>query len=286
VRGNLLAQRLGMATILARFGRSSTAITMAVALGSSSVAAFQLLSVQDEIQIGRDAQAELLRELPQVRDPAVRNYVSSLGRELASHASGAEYPYTFSTADYKELNAFALPGGPIWINRGVLDAADSEAQVAGVLAHEIAHVAGRHSARQITKSLWTTGILYVVGMMANDSDDWRAQAVNVAAMVTAGTVTMKFSRNDEKAADRDGVRLLEQAGYDPRGLLEFMEMLDAQQARSPNAVARFFATHPAPHDRVRSLTALVASSGGRRDSPEFADAKRRLAQLPPATAMP
>jgi predicted Zn-dependent protease len=286
VRGNRLAQRLGMAPIFARFGRSSTAITMAVALGSSSVAAYQLLSVQDEIQIGRDAQTELLRELPQVRDPAVREYVSSIGRELAGYASGADYPYSFSTADYRDLNAFALPGGPIWINRGVLDAADSEAQVAGVLAHEIAHVAGRHSARQMTKSLWTSGILYVVGVMANGSDDWRAQAVNVAAMVAGGTVMMKFSRNDEKTADRDGVRLLEQAGYDPRGLLEFMEMLDAQQVRSPNAVARFFATHPAPRDRVRNLTKMVGTGGGRRDSPEFARTKRRLAQLPPAAAMP
>ena len=106
--------------------------------------------------------------------------------------------------------------------------------------------------------------------MANRSDDWRAQAVNLAASATAGTVMLKFSRNDEKAADRDGVRLLEQAGYDPRGLLEFMEMLDAQQKRSPNAVARFLSTHPAPRDRVRDLTALVGNGGGRRDSPEFA----------------
>lgn len=275
-----------MATILNRIARSTTATTLAVALGSSGVAALQFLSVSDEIQIGRDAQSELLRQLPQVKDPVIRDYVSSLGRELAGYASGADYPYSFSTADYRELNAFAVPGGPVWINRGVLDAADNEAQVAGVLAHEIAHVAGRHSAKQVTKSMWTTGLLLAVGAMASRSDDWRAQAINLGASATAGTVMLKFSRNDEKAADRDGVRLLEQAGYDPRGLLEFMEMLDAQQVRSPNAVARFLSTHPAPRDRVRDLTALVGNGGGRRDSPEFARAKRRLAQLAPARNMP
>lgn len=275
-----------MRTILSRFTRSSTAITMAVALGSGSVAALQLVSVDEEIQLGRDAQAELLRALPPVRDSAIRGYVSALGRELAAHAAGADYPYTFTTADYRDLNAFALPGGPVWIYRGVLDAAETESQVAGVLAHEIAHVAGRHSARQITKSMWATGVLLVVGALANESEDWRVQAVNLAAMVTAGSVMMKFSRNDEQAADRDGVRLLEQAGYDPRGLLEFMEMLDAQQVRSPNAVARFFSTHPAPRDRVRRLTTMIGAGADRRDSADFARMKRRLAQLPPAPAMP
>jgi predicted Zn-dependent protease len=270
-----------MASHFARVTRSSTALTLCVALGSGSVAAWQLVSVRDEIQIGREAQAELLRELPQVRDPTVRAYVSSLGRELAGYADGADYPYSFSVADDRELNAFAVPGGPIWINRGVLDAAGTESQVAGVLAHEIAHVSGRHTARQITKSLWATGLLFAVGVVARDSDDWRGQAVNLAAMVTAGSVMTKFSRNDEKAADRAGVLLLEQAGYDPRGLLEFMEMLDAQQARSPNAVARFFATHPAPRDRVRHLGTIVGAGGGRPDSPEFARVKRRLAHIPP-----
>jgi predicted Zn-dependent protease len=238
--------------------------------------------------MGRDAQAELLREVPVVRDHAVRQYVESLGRELASHASGADYPYSFTTADYRDLNAFALPGGPIWINRGVLDAAGTEAQVAGVLAHEIAHVAGRHSARHLTKSLVTTGILLALGAaMDAREDDWRAQVVNLAAMVTAGSVMLKFSRNDEKQADREGVRLLEQAGYDPRGLLEFMQMLDAQQARSPNAVVRFLSTHPDPKSRVRDLDRMIGTPGpGRPDSAEFVAVKQRLGRLAPAQAMP
>jgi len=277
-----------MARILARVGRFGTAVTLAMALGSGTLAAFQLLSVQDEIQMGRDAQTALVRELPQVRDPAVRAYVSNLGRELAGYASGADYPYSFSTADDPDLNAFALPGGPIWINRGVLDVAENEAQVAGVLAHEIAHVAGRHSARQMTKSLWTTGLLYVVGMAVSNADDWRANAINLGAALAGGTMMMKFSRNDEKAADRDGVALLEQAGYDPRGLLEFMELLDAKQTRTPNAVVKFFSTHPAPRDRVRNLTSLLDThaQNGRRDSPEFERTKRRLAQLPAPQARP
>ncbi|BCS32858.1 peptidase M48 [Luteitalea sp. TBR-22] len=277
-----------MPTILSRVARSTTAITLAVAMGSGSVAAVALLSVQDEIQMGREAQAELLREVPVVRDHGVRQYVDGLGRELAGYASGADYPYSFTTADYRDLNAFALPGGPIWINRGVLDAAENEAQVAGVLAHEIAHVSQRHSARHMTKSLVTTGILWAIAAAIDGrDDDWRAQAVNLAAMVTASSVLLKFSRNDEKQADREGVRILEQAGYDPRGLLEFMQMLDAQQGRSPNAVARFFSTHPDPKSRVRDLGLLIADAEpGRRDSAEFSALKQRLSRLGPAQPMP
>lgn len=263
-------------------------MTIAMALASGSVAAVQLLSVDDEIRIGRDAQRDLLRELPQVPDASVRAYVASIGRELAGFASGAPYPYSFSTADYRELNAFAVPGGPVWINRGVLEAADTEDQVAGVLAHEIAHVAGRHSARQATKGLWTSGLLWVLGAAVGESDDWRAQAVGLGAAVAAGSVMLKFSRNDEKAADRDAVRILTDAGRDPHGLLEFMERLDAEQARAPSSVARFFSTHPAPRDRVRALTALVGDGPAltRGEPAEFLRMRRRLSQLPPARSMP
>lgn len=268
-----------MPTFRSRLLRSGTAVTLAVASCSGSVAALQLLSVADEIQLGRDAQREVQRQVPEVRDPMVRGYVSELGARLVPYAGGADYPYSFSTADARELNAFALPGGPVWINRGILELADDEAQVAGVLAHEIAHVAQRHSARQVTRDLWAVGILAVLGAVL-DQDDWRGAAVGVGAMVATGSAMLKYSRNDERAADREGVRILQAAGYDPRGLLEFMQRLDADQQSAPGAVARFFSTHPAPRDRVRHLERLVGDAGGQRHGPAFAEMQRRLSRLP------
>ncbi len=269
-----------MRSILFRLGRSSVAFSLAVALMSASVAAFQLLSVEDEIRLGRDAHADLRRQLAEVRDPVVREYVTALGEALVAHASGPAYPYTFTAAADRDLNAFALPGGPVWINRGILEAAETEAQVAGVLAHEIAHVAGRHSARQLTKSFWTSGVLAVVGALIDDEHDWRAAAVGLGAYAAASGVLLKFSRNDERAADAEGVRILERAGYDTRGLLEFLHLLEARQGRAPHAVARFFSTHPAPRDRVRGLERLIGDGGGgRRDSPAFVEVKQRLARM-------
>lgn len=267
--------------------RRSGAVTLVIAMASGSVAAFQLVSVQDEIRIGQQAQQEIRRQTPEVRDGAVREYVSRLGAQLASHASGERYPYSFSTANYRELNAFALPGGPVWIYRGVLAAAGNEAQVAGVIAHEVAHVARRHSAQQLTKGMVANGLVGLLGALLGDQGAGAA-AAQLAANVTASGVMLKFSRDDEREADQEGLRILQRAGYDTRGMLEFMQMLAAQQGRSPGSVAQFLSTHPAPASRVRDLERLVAASprGGRRHSASFSDMKRRLSQLPPAPATP
>ena len=265
--------------------RRTGAITLAFAVGSGSVAAFQLVSVRDEIQIGQQAQQEIRQQTPEVRDAAIREYVSSLGQQLSGQASGADYPYSFSTADYRELNAFALPGGPVWINRGILETAGSEAQVAGVLAHEVAHVALRHSAQQITKGTVANGLLGLLGAVLGN-DGAGAAAARVAAGVTAQSFMLKFSRDDEREADREGVQIMQRAGYDTRGMVEFMQVL-SQQSGSSGRAAEFLSTHPAPASRVRELQQLVAQSGGggRRTSPAFQSMKQRLQQLPPAQSM-
>ena len=274
-------------SLIRRLSQGSAKVALTVAIGSGSVAAFQLVSVKDEIAIGNQAQQELRRETPQVRDAGVREYVAGLGARLAQHAPGAQYPYSFSTADYAELNAFALPGGPVWVHRGILAAAANEAQVAGVLAHEVAHIAERHAARQITKGTVANGLLGLLGAMLGN-EGAGAAAAQVAAGITANSVMLKFSRDDERAADRVGVDIMARAGYDTRGLVEFMRVLAAQQGRSPGSVAQFLSTHPAPASRVRDLEQLVAANpgGGRRTSAQFTDVKRRLAQLPPAHPLP
>jgi predicted Zn-dependent protease len=242
------------------------------------MAAVQLISVKDEIAIGQQAQAEVRTQVPQLNDATTNRYVEQLGRALAQHASGAEYPYSFTVANQPELNAFALPGGPVWINRGIIQAASHEAQVAGVLAHEIAHVAQRHSASQLTKATVANGLLGLLGAAIGNDSGAGGTAARAVAGFTANSFMLKFSRDHEREADREGVRILQRAGYDPRGLVEFMELLASQRQRNPGAVEQFLSTHPAPSARVEELRADTATlpAGGRRDSDAFQQVKARL----------
>ena len=121
-------------------------------LALAGLLAITLVSVEDEIAIGRQANAQVRKQVPELRDEQTLAYIRGIGQRLARQAPGPKYPYSFSAADYREINAFALPGGPVWIHRGVLHAATNESQVAGVLAHEIAHIAQRHAADQLTNA--------------------------------------------------------------------------------------------------------------------------------------
>src|ERR1700704_4725461 len=146
-----------------RTQRVRAALTgVAIVLVAISPAAITLVSVPQEIEIGREANAQVRKTTAELRDPQVTTYIARVGQRLARAAPGAKYPYTFAVADYREINAFSLPGGPVWINRGVLHASTNESQVAGVLAHEIAHIAQRHAAEQLSKTIlaqWTLGML-------------------------------------------------------------------------------------------------------------------------------
>lgn len=268
-----------MPTLVSQPMRFCTLMVALLAVASGRVAALQLISVSDEIQLGRDTQVEVRRSVPEVSDPVVRAYVTEVGARLVQHAGGAAYPYSFSTADAREVNAFALPGGPIWIHRGILEIADDEAQVAGVLAHEIAHVAGRHTAKQVSRSVWASGALAVLATLGDDGG-WRGAALALGSSIAAGAALLTYSRRDERAADREGVRILRAAGYDPRGLLEFMQRLDGDLQSTPGAMAQFFATHPAPRDRVRHLEREVAGGTGDRLGARLGEMQRRLSRLP------
>lgn len=264
--------------------RPLTVAAICAGLTTGTVAAVQLISVQDEIKIGQQAQSEIRTQVPQLDDGQTREYVAALGQRLASHASGADYPYSFTVANQADMNAFALPGGPVWLNRGILEAASHESQVAGVLAHEIAHVAQRHSAQQLTKATVASGLLGLLGSVLGNDRGAGSVAAQTVAGITASTFMLKFSRDHERDADREGVRLMQRAGYDPQGLVDFMSLLASQQQRNPGAVEQFLSTHPAPAARVEELQRDVATlpKGGQRDSEAFQRVKARVRQLPPA----
>ncbi len=250
--------------------------------GSALLLAISLVSVTDEIAIGRQAQAQVRQQVPEVSDSTIVGYVRDLGCQLAARASGPRYPYSFSVANYSDINAFALPGGPVWVHRGAMAAARTESQFAGVLAHEIAHIAERHAADKLTKALITEGLLGFLGAVLGN--DGGARAAQIGARLLANGVFLKFSRDDERDADRVGMRIMRRAGYDPRGMIEFLQMLRDTQGRDPGSVEIFLSTHPSPEDRVGLLQQELSrvGTGGRRDSDRFQQVHRRLDRLPPA----
>ena len=252
---------------------------------SVALAGFSFISVAQEIQIGREENAQVRKQTVELRDPQVTGYITRMGQRLAKVAPGAKYPYSFEVANYREINAFSLPGGPVWINRGVLHAAGNESQVAGVLAHEIAHIAQRHAADQMEKTLlarWSLGVLGA--MLGNVGGAGTAQAAG--AMVANG-VFLKFSRDDEREADRVGLQIMTKAGWDSRGMTALFEVLRREANRDPSAVEVFFSTHPSPQDRIADLTAALSRRrGGIHDTKEFRAVKAHVLKLPAPRKMP
>ena len=261
------------------------ASVLAIVLACSAAAsAIQLISVADEITIGKQAQAKVRKETPRVTDARTVAYVADIGRRLASHAQGERYPYTFSIADYREINAFALPGGPVWVNRGGIQTARTESQLAGILAHEIAHISQRHAAQQLSNVMVTNLGLSLFGALLGNAGG--ATAANIAAHYVASGAFLKFSRDDEQDADRVGVGIMRRAGWDPHGMIELMESIREQEKRDPSSVEIFFSNHPSPADRIALVSAAVPKTrGGRHDSREFQAILARLRALPPAQSM-
>ena len=256
--------------------RKNVLFTLALTLwASTAIGGLKLISVNDEIALGREAQQEVRRQVPALRDSTVNNYVERLGRRIAAQADGPRYPYSFDVANKREINAFALPGGPIWVHRGAIQAAQTEAQLAGVLAHEIAHIANRHAADQLTKGTFANVGLGVLGALLGGGNG--ARIAQMGAGVAAQATMMKFSRDAERQADMKGLAYMKRAGYDPRGMVEFLQILRARQGRDPGSVQTFFASHPAPAERVSRLQQEANRlAGGRRDSAQFQQVRARL----------
>ena len=262
-----------------------TRLLYILALASSVTAgsAAALMSVAEEVQLGKQMQQQVRKEVPVVPDAAVAEYVRSIGRRLVAKAGGPGYPYSFTVANQREINAFALPGGPVWVHRGVILAARNEAQLAAVMAHEIAHVSRRHAADRMTKQLIANGLIGFMGaLLGNDAG---ARSAQVGARLLAGGYMLKFSRDDERDADAAGAAIMRRAGWDPREMAAFMRILAAEQGRAPSEVAVFLSSHPAPAERAARLRATVKARGGVKTTAAFSRIKARLGRLPPAPRM-
>lgn len=222
--------------------------------------AFNLFSVEQDVEIGRQAAAEAETQLPLFNDPTVNRYLNRVVQRLAAQAPGADYPYAIKAVNAAEINAFALPGGPMYVNRGLIAAARNEAELAGVLAHEMSHVALRHGTNQASKAyLGQTGLSILGGLLGKKSST--SQIVNAVGGFGLNAAFLKFSRDDESQADATGAEIMARAGYDPVAMADFFEVLREQQGRDPSKLERFFSSHPAPANREARIRQLASTLG-------------------------
>jgi Zn-dependent protease with chaperone function len=243
---------------------------------------FNLFSHDQDIQLGREASAEIEKELPLLKDPQVTRYVSDLGHRLTKFAPGeSNYPWTFKVVDSQEINAFALPGGFIYVNRGVLEAADNEAQVAGVMAHEIGHVVMRHGTNRASHAMLAQMPLAIFGSVLGRSTSLGAQLAQLGIGLGVNSILLKNSRTAESQSDQMGTYMLYHAGHDPHAMAEFFDII---QKKYPQRTIEFFSDHPNPENRIAEVDALIPQFGPTRDwrpdSREFQLAKAGILKMP------
>jgi len=240
-------------------------------------------SPQEDINLGKQAATDAQRHLPLCNAPRVDAYLRQLGTRLVQKlpTGGVQYPFEFHCVNDKAINAFALPGGYVFINRGVIEASDNESQLAGVMAHELSHVALRHGTNQATKAMLAETGLGIFGAVFGDSTG--GALLTTLGSFTAGGVLLRYSRTAESQADVMGTQVLYDAGYDPRAMAQFFEKLEGEsKGKNP---PEFFSDHPSPERRVERVDEEVEKLGGaqpnaRRDSAEFEAIKREVLALP------
>ena len=234
-------------------------------------------SLEKEIALGKQLAQDVERQAKIINDPVIAEYVNRVGQNLVRN-SDAKVPFTIKVIDSEEVNAFALPGGFFFVNSGLILKADNEAELAGVMAHEIAHVAARHGTRQATRgeiaNLATIPLIFMGG-------GWTTYGIYQAASVLVPIGFLKFSRGFESEADMLGLEYMYKTGYDPEAFVDFFEKIETLEKRKPGTMAKVFSTHPMTDDRIRSAQKniqeyLKAKPEYVVTTSEFNDVKNRL----------
>lgn len=249
------------------------------------------VSTQQEIELGQQYSAQINQQLPIVGDPEVNRYINVLGDSIARLTSRTDLTeanaWRFYVVDSKEVNAFAVPGGVIYVNRGLIERTQRLDQLAGVLGHEIGHVVRRHSIKQMQKA---QGANFGVTLACVLTSICNSQAGQAAIQVGGTAVFAKFSRDDEREADVEAVRNVIRAGINPNGIPEMFQILINERQRNPSTVAGWFATHPTEEDRVVETRQLIQSYDARllrsltTDTRGYETFKARFRALPPPRA--
>jgi beta-barrel assembly-enhancing protease len=259
------------------------ALGLAVALGISACG----VSQQQEVQLGQQESAQIQQQLPLVQDPLINQYVTSLGNQIASKTSRADLQWQFYVVNTDVVNAFALPGGIVYVNRGVLERADKMDELAGVMGHEIEHVVRRHSVKQMEQM---QGANVGVALACSLTNVCNNQAAAAAINVGGTAIFAKFSREDEVQADEGGFHNVMNAGISPEGMLSFFQKLlaEEQQGGSSSAANSWFSDHPGTQDRIQDIQNMLSQvpqstlRSLTTDTQAFQQMKRRVMSLPPA----
>jgi len=236
-------------------------------------------SIESEIRMGKEYAQQVEASVKLIQDPVITEYVNRVGQNLVRN-SDAQVPFTIKVIDSDEINAMALPGGFFYVNSGLILAADEEAELAGVMAHEIAHVAARHITRQMTRGNWanigTIPLIFVGGGIG--------YAVRSAAGIGLPMTFVTFQRGFEAEADYLGLQYMYKTGYDPQAFISFFEKVQAQEKKKPGTLAKAFSTHPQTPDRISKSQEEISKILPARaeytvTTSEFDQVKARLAAL-------
>lgn len=269
----LLHAREGM------YRRSTTlavalAALLAVSCGSTGGAGdFNLISIEDEWKLGAQLSQDVARQVRLSSDPTLNQYVSSMGQRIAQQTPPPfnQLPWQFHVVEDPAINAFAIPGGHIYVHTGLIANADNAAELAGVIAHEISHVTARHSTEQITRQY---GLSILAGLVLGQDP---GKLTELAANIVAGGALARFSRQAEEEADELGIRAMASAGYNPIGMATMFEELLEHRRGQPGRVDRFFSTHPLTEERAAAARRRAEQIGdrGTLDEPGFQAARAR-----------
>jgi len=226
--------------------------TVAIAHAQTKIKpGFNLFSPDDDAQIGQQSAAEAAQQLPLLNDAQVNAYVNTIGQRLAANAGGPNFHYQFRVVNQSDINAFALPGGYIFVNRGVIDNARNEGELAGVLAHEISHVALRHGTHQASKAyLAQAGISILGGILGGKVGEGTAQIINAVGGIGLNALFLKYGRDLETQADVRGSQILAASGYSPVDMVNFFKALERVDASKKT---NWLSDHPAPPDRIARI---------------------------------
>lgn len=242
------------------------------------------ISQQQELEMGADFAGQIAEELPLVTDPAVVRYITTLGNTLARVTDTRGLSWHFTVVDSRDVNAFAVPGGWIYVNRGLIEQAENMSQLAGVLGHEIGHVTRRHTVQQMQQAQGANVGVVLACTLTKVCESGVGQT---AIGVGGSALFAKFSREDEQEADEEGVETVIKAGIHPSGIPGMFRILLRERQSNPSALDAFFATHPLAEDRITTTEALIAAHPASQlrgltvDTKEFQSFRRRLLALPP-----
>ncbi len=236
-------------------------------------------SLEKEIALGKQMAEEVERQAKIIDDPIVAEYVNRIGQNLVRN-SDAKVPFTIKVLDSDEVNAFALPGGYFFVHSGLILKADSESELAGVMAHEIAHVAARHGTRQASRA----GMVNYASIPLIFVGGWAGYGIRQGANLALPLTFLNFSRAFEREADYLGLQYLYKTGYDPTSFVDFFEKIQSMETRKPGSISKAFSTHPMTDDRIHLAQEeiqkiLVAKPEYIVNTSEFNDVKKRLATM-------